>query len=122
MLNIKNSEGNYNINYPSIFVEDQELSALLALCVEGNWKRILKVLNQQPRFLNYFDKDGWNCLVNASKSGYLELVKILLAMGASLLPTSKHSALRGAAIFGFLDVCRCLIENGHAVDALSAGF
>lgn len=103
--------------------EEQEvlLAVFLAHCEAGEAEAALACLDVHPHLLDAVDAHGWNGLINASKCGHIHLVRELLARGASTRSTGKHSALRGAAMFGFSEVCRVLLAAGHEVDALSTG-
>jgi ankyrin repeat protein len=98
-----------------------DLDIILELCAQGTTDKVLALLDCNPSLLDEENNEGWNCLINASKMGHVELVEALLSRGASTRPSSKHSALRGAAIFNHLEVVRALVQAGHAIDALSSG-
>ena len=90
-------------------------------CGNGRSGRVAELLAADASMLDAEDGDGWTCLINASKTGRTDLVRWLIVLGCSLCPSSKHSALRGAALYGHFDVVRLLLKAGHQVDALSAG-
>jgi ankyrin repeat protein len=99
--------------------DNKLVTEFLNSCALGS-EHVLKTLDQQPLLLNKSDDAGWTCLINASKNGRLPLVKALLLRGASTGgPVMKHSALRGAAIFGHNDVVTALIQANALVDVFS---
>jgi ankyrin repeat protein len=97
------------------------LEQVLEYCVKGDQERAVSALIAHPELVNTEDASGWNCLINASKAGHSKLVAALLAIGCSTARSSQHSALRGAALFGHLEVVTILLEAGHDVNALSLG-
>ena len=98
----------------AVYVRD-----FLEECCKGT--EALGKLDREPTLLDIADDEGWDCLINASKFNRLDLVKALLLRGASTGgPLMKHSALRGAALSGYNDVVRALIEAGADVDVFSS--
>jgi len=98
-----------------------QTSELLELCSRGSESQVFERIDRDSRLLDKLDKDGWNCLINASKHNRVSLVKALLKRGASTgTPSMRHSALRGAALFGYDDVVTALINAGAYVDVYSA--
>lgn len=60
---------------------------------------------------NEVDREGWTPLTIAAKSGHDAVVRALVAAGAEPNPAvHRHTALRGAAIYGHLDVCSLLLD------------
>ena len=105
---------------PSLKTNDSRLDFVLQKCNEGDTETVLSLLDSEPALLNAIDESGWSCLINASKNNHLQLVQNLLSMGASTGTRSmKHSALRGAAIFGHDRVVAELLKAGAFVDVYS---
>lgn len=71
---------------------------------------------------NEVDRDGWAPLTMAAKSGHDAVVRALVAAGAATNPAvHRHTALRGAAIYGHLDICSLLLDLRADPDLASDG-
>lgn len=111
--------------YTSLNITDQERdikSKYLQTCISSP-KQAVQYLQDQPNLLNYTDMHGWSCLINAAKSGNQQLVDYLLIQGAMVNPVSAiHTAIRGAAINGELEIVKVLLSSNKCfVDLESSG-
>ena len=59
-------------------------------------------------------------LINAARSGHVEVVRVLLEGGADVerVNAIQDTALHAAAYFGYLEVCRLLLDWGAKVDRM----
>jgi ankyrin repeat protein len=117
------------MNPKMIFEKDGQGKSAIDLAFERkNWKviqffstqdsdRILhELFLNDPRYSTNLNKE----LSDSLKSGYLDCVKSLLQLGASLddMPSSKEAALLKSARCGRLDVVQFLVENGANIETV----
>jgi ankyrin repeat protein len=96
------------------------LSIFLDACSNGEMAKVTSYIGRDPQLLDAMDSGGWSCLINASKHNRVALVKKLLEMGASTGTSDmQHSALRGAAMFGYEEIVSMLVESGCIIDVYS---
>lgn len=110
--------------YKSTHPTDIDSAAMLKRCDVASFGEMKsKYFDNDATLVNYHDVDGWSCLIMAGKNGNEELVVGLLKYGAKADPEVefKHSALRGSAMYGHVNVIKALLRAGGRVDVRSKG-
>ena len=109
----------FGIVLKSFLIPRLNSDSFLDSCSRGD--NISEFIKVNPEYLSFIDENGWSCLINASKNGKVELVKLLLKQGAKTeLSDGQHTAIRGAGLNGHLEVVQLLIEAGANVNAFSS--
>lgn len=96
--------------------------SFLNFCLTGNLPVVQSYLTTNINFLNRQDNEGMTCLINASKTGHLTLVKYLVSEEKAQLniPQANHHALRGCALNNHYIVCKYLLDSGAKVNEFSS--
>ena len=89
----------------------------------GNLEALEKLLNdtKEKKIINKLDsKNGKNMLFVASEEGRLEMVDLLLEMGARVNYTNreKNTPIIGAAYYGECEVIQLLVDKGGNINAV----
>ena len=94
---------------------------LFEACAAGLAGDVARLLKENPRLVGDRSHDGWTPLHLAAFFGRLELVKLLLDAGASMLTISNNNEsnlpINAAAAGRRNDVVRLLVERGCPPDA-----
>lgn len=101
---------------PSIFYICDGNEKFVAACEVGDIKTVNEMIDTAE--INFKNKEGDTALLEATKNGFMDIVKILLQRGAdiNLQDAEGWTPLMNACWYGFLDTAVELIENKANLD------
>lgn len=118
--NFRSGRNGLTVNTDETDESSIRLAVFLELCSKGDQASVERMILSDASLLNQMDESGWTCVINAAKNNHVGLVKFLLGKGASTGTKSmKHSAMRGAALFGYDKVVLELLQANAIVDVYS---
>lgn len=91
-------------------------------CIRGNLRKARQLFETGKIDISKCKDDKKSVLSQSAYNGYLEVVKFLVANGASIEPDNgDYSALHNAAMRGHLEVVKFLVEKGADVNKVYDG-
>jgi len=94
------------------------ITQIMEQCEDGDLEGVRAKLKIQPALLNIRDGNGRSPLHRAAESGNMELMEMLIGMGAIVNAESEtgHTPLHFGAFAGHVDACKSLLNNGAWID------